>query len=361
MSMLGKVAIVGAGPIGCATAAHLAARGLTSAMWSPTGSRLEIAANGDKAHFSVVGALNGNVSVRWLTDLRSLADYDVVIVCIPGHFYREILPQVLPHLSNRQTVLVSGALSLVTLWLAEEAAKKEQQPLVGGWSTTATTAQFLSSGSLHLNELRSTIGVCGADEQRTSTLLATSEQLLGRRFVPEPNALAGALANINPIAHAAEVIPNLSRISKNESWSLFGFFGEEVARIAQRLDDERLAIASHFGFSLRSLKEHYHLSYHVPLGPLHSIAAAIEASGKSPLGPRTLEHRYIVEDMPFGLAFQEKLAALSGVPCPMHTSALTLLETVYGSDLREQNFLLTSLLSDADSSSSLLRHLRAAS
>lgn len=340
-----KVAILGAGPIGCATAAHMAAQGREAALWSPTGSRVRI--DNGKACFRTKGALDAEVCVDWLDDLGLLTDFDEIIICLPGNLYQNILPDALPHLRSGQTVLVSSALSLVTLWLSDQAQALGKRLRVGGWSTTATTAHFEADGRLHLNELRGAIGLSSARPEDGAALLQTSEHMLGARFVRDASPLASAIANINPIAHAAEVIPNLSRMVRGEDWPLFGCFGIEVGRLAQRLDDERLAIGAHFGFTLRSLAEHYHRSYHVPLGPLHEIAAAIEAAGKGPLGPKRLEHRYVLEDMPFGLAFQERLAQLAGIPCPAHSSALTVLEIVYDRDLRNANFLLDALLPDA--------------
>ena len=47
--MPSRVAIVGAGPIGCAAAAFLVQDGMAPAMWSPTGSRVQRQA--DRARF----------------------------------------------------------------------------------------------------------------------------------------------------------------------------------------------------------------------------------------------------------------------------------------------------------------------
>ena len=355
-----KTAVVGAGPVGCATIAHLIAGGQECAIWSPTGRHLNREAETGKARYAVRGNINRVITVDWLPGLDALSDYDVVLICLPANSYRDVLPRLISHLRDDQVVLISGALSLVPIWLSEEAEEQGHRPSIGGWSTTATTAHFNGDGSLHLNELRSTIGVSSVHPEQLPLLLQVSRTLLGDRFTPELSPLASSLANINPIAHAAEVIPNLDRIGRGERWPLFGCFGPEVARLAQRLDDERLAIAAHFGFTLRSLTQHYHESYHVPLGSLDEMAASIEAAGKGPWGPTTLEHRYILEDMPFGLAFQERLARLAHVPCPMHSSALDLLETVCGVKLRAQNYLLDSLLGDPETASKLLTRLSAA-
>ena len=62
-----------------------------------------------------------------------------------------------------------------------------------------------------------------------------------------------------------------------------------------------------------------------------------------PNGPITLRHRYVEEDMPFGLAFLEAMGAAAGVPTPAVSGALTLLGAASGQDLRAANWLLFEL------------------
>ncbi|WP_420224165.1 2-dehydropantoate 2-reductase N-terminal domain-containing protein [Pigmentiphaga litoralis] len=128
-----RVTIVGAGPIGCATAAALATRGHRVAMWSPTGRRLTLdaaspASSGPSraatARFTCTGALETPVHVDWLTDVRQVSDADVVIVCLPGNAYADVLATLAPHWRSGQQIHVSGALSLVSLWMADDAARR---------------------------------------------------------------------------------------------------------------------------------------------------------------------------------------------------------------------------------------------
>ena len=190
--------------------------------------------------------------------------------------------------------------------------------------------------------------------------LADCRALFGDRFAPADNLLASTLANINPIAHAAEVIPNLTRMDRAEAWPLFGHFTGVVANMAQALDRERLALAQALGFTLPTLAQHYSRSYHVPLGPLEDIARAIDARGAGPLGPARLAHRYVLEDVPFGLVFQERLARLLGVDCPLLSACITLLEAVYAESFRDRNYLLAELLPEGMSAEALLAACRSA-
>jgi opine dehydrogenase len=350
-----RIAIVGAGGIGCASAAYLVGGGYRPAMWSPNGTRMQ--RSGNTARFTCSGALSTTVDVTLLQSAEELASFDVVLICLPGNAYGDVLAPLADHWRSGQTLIVSGSLSLCPLWLADEARKRGKPVQAAGWGTTASTAHFQSDGTLRVNPLRNRIDVAAINaNEQTRPAVEICEQLFGPRFAAADNLLASALANINPIAHAAEVIPNLTRMEKGETWPLFGNFTPVVARLADRLDRERLAIAEAFGFSLPSLQQHYSASYHLPSAALETMAAEIDRRGMGPNGPNRLDHRYVIEDAPFGLVFMEALAGMASVNTPALSSSITLLETVYDRNFRGANFLVRALgLADTDASALRMR------
>ncbi len=228
-----SVAIVGAGAIGCATAAYLHDRGHHPMIWSPNGARMQ--RRGASARFTCTGALSTTVEVGLLRTPEELAAADVVLICLPGNAYADVLAPLAQHWRSGQTLIVSGALSLCPLWLAEEAHAHGLSVQVAGWGTTTTTAHFVPDGRLHVNPMRERIDLAVLDVgSGAEPAMQLCEGMFGSRFASADNLLAPALANINPIAHAAEVIPNLSRMDRGEAWSLFECFSTVVARLADR-------------------------------------------------------------------------------------------------------------------------------
>jgi opine dehydrogenase len=342
------VAIVGAGPIGRATAAYLAHHGTAVALWSPSGKSAQALTQGmahGRGRLAYEGELKGVAQIDILADAAELRTFDVVLIALPGHAYPAVLPQVIPHLHAAQTVIVSGALSLAPLWIHERAGKPGARPVVASWGTTLATARHIGAraDAVYINTLRSVFEVAAIPATASDQALALCRALFGDRFVAAPNILATALLNVNPVAHAAEVLPNLTRIEKRENWPLFDCLTPAAARIGEAIDAERQAIARGFGFHVRSIHEHTHLSYHVPLASYAEMAAAIHAKYGGPPGPVTLDHRYILEDVPYGLAFYEALACIVGVAAPNLSAAITLISTAYGRDLRRDNLLLAAL------------------
>ena len=104
-----KVAIVGAGAIGRATAAYVAHHGHTAALWSPSGRSTSgllkdaPAGNNGRGRLTYTGALEGAVDVDIIKEPREFAAADVVVITLPGDAYPEILPLILPHLHAVQS------------------------------------------------------------------------------------------------------------------------------------------------------------------------------------------------------------------------------------------------------------------
>ncbi|MGH8618508.1 MAG: NAD/NADP octopine/nopaline dehydrogenase family protein [Burkholderiales bacterium] len=364
-----KVAIVGAGAIGRATAAYLAHHGHAAALWSPSGrgtagllrEAQATGAGGQRGRLTYDGALTGVADVGVILDSREVADAEAVVIALPGDAYPGVLPKILPYLHAPQTVIVSGALSLVPLWLHERLRAAGTPPVIAAWGTTLGTARLGADrdhGRVQINTIRSRFEVAAIPAAAGAAALDVCRTLFGDRFRLVGNLLETALSNINPEAHAAEVLPNLSRIDKREPWMLFDCLTASGARLLEAMDLERLAVARAFGLTVRTVQEHYHLSYHVPLGGIADIAAAIHARYQAPPGPTSLDHRYVREDMPFGLAFFEALARVAGVATPLTSAAVTLLSAAVGQDLRAANPLLTDLAIEGAAPATLLARCR---
>ena len=340
-----RVAIAGAGPIGRATAAYLAHHGHSAGIWSPSGQGLAaLAADGKgRIRLTYEGALSGSVSVERISTPRALGEYEAVLIALPGHAYPAVLPGVVDALGRDQLVIVSGALSLAPLWIRSRMASRSEPAVVVGWGTTLGTARRTPTADVMLNTIRARFDMAAVPAASGASALETCRALFGDRFTLADNVLAVSLANVNPVAHAAEVLPNLTRIDRREDWPLFECLTASAARLCSALDIERIRVAAAFGERVRSIEEHYRLSYHVEGDDIAGIAAAIHAKYPDPPGPKTLEHRYVLEDVPFGLVYIEALARCAAIEVPHISSSITLLSSASGRDFRAANPLLADL------------------
>lgn len=364
---MARVAVVGAGAIARAYAVLLARHGHAAALWSPRGTGLhDVPASGSPgaswpaaAHVRLraEGLVSGDHDVAVLAGPADLAQAEVVLVAVPANAYAGTLPRIAPHLRDAQLVFVSGALSLAPLWLAEMAAAHGGRPTVAASGTTVATAR-VRDGGVAVNTVRTRVAVAALPRGAAPAVRTTLATLFGDRFDEAGDLLAVTLANINPVAHSAMALCNLTRMEYGEAWPQYHYLTPAVARLVEAMDRERRGIAAAFGHDLAPIAAHFQRSFDVPQDHLAEIAAELHRRRGGPPGPTTLDSRFVLEDVPFGLACNEALARVAGVPVPATSAAITLLSTLYARPFRDENPLLDALRLPATTPASLAARCR---
>ena len=342
-------AVLGAGGVGLGTAALLAQSGHQVALWSPSQQPGPVTLESQ-------GAVAGRFPVRATNDVAdAVAGADMVVVALPGWAHRTVLEAMAPVLQDGQTVLISSHASLGALHLHRLLAGRGCRAMVAAWGTTIVTGRRTGPHACTLSNIRTAVDMAAIPASRNEAAFAACRDLFGDRFVQRTNLLAIQLSNVNPQNHLAMLLCNLTRAERGEAWGNYWAITQAVGRLMEALDAERLALAREFGVAVRTVREHFHLSFGVPMAPVWEQAAMVHARGGTPNGPATLDTRYITEDVPYGIAVTEWLAGVAGVPAPLHAAGAALFCALTGRDLRAENDLLPALGLGGVSAAALLR------
>lgn len=343
-----RIAIAGAGAIARAYAAMLARDGHRVSMWSPRNGATDVA---DRVRAK--GLVEGEFPVSTSASAQPIESADAVLVALPATAYADTLPVIARHLRTSQTVFVSGALSLAPLWLAELAAANGATPLVVASGTTVATARTIEGG-VSVNTIRTRVSIASLPVRASRDALGAMTALFGDRFDLAQDVLAVTLANINPVAHAAMALTNLTRIEYAEAWPQYHFLTRSVARLVEAMDRERRSIAAAFGRDVLPIEAHFQRSFDVPQATLAEIAAELHRRRGGPPGPTTLDTRFVLEDVPYGLVFNAALARIVNADTRATDATVTLLSTLYGRDFASANPLVEALALGSASRDSLL-------
>ena len=336
-----RVGIIGAGAVGLGSAALLRQHGHAPLVWSPSLSKTPGPAS---IHSS--GAVSGDFEIEVASTLEQAgADAPAVLVCLPGWAHQHAFDRIGRVAAKGQTVIVSSHASLGGMYLRRASAAAN----VVAWGTTVVTGRRTDTLSCALSNLRAKVDAAGTAEG-----LALCRELFGDRFTQRDGLIAIQLSNVNPQNHLAMLLCNLTRAERGEDWGNYWGITPAVARLMEALDQERLALAAAFGVQVRTLHEHFHWSFGVPLASMAEMAAAVDARGGAPLGPKTLDTRYITEDVPYGIVVTEALGRMAGVPVPLHTAGIEMFNALQGVDFRAANQMLPSLGLDKMDKAALL-------
>jgi len=341
-----RVGIVGAGSIAFGTACLLEQMGHGAMLWSPSGERTKTLANG--AALTATGAIEGTFHPKVAADARELvAAADVLFVALPGYGHKFVFDAIAPFIHADQAVVISSHASFGALYLGRALAQRGVVVPIVAWGTTIVTGRQKGPAEVNVSTVRKKVDLATVPAARSAEGLALCQKLFGDRFVDRGSLMAIALSNLNPQNHMGIALCNLTRMERAEIWSQGQNVTPKVGALLEALDEERPAIAKALGLDVRTIFQHFHLSFHVPVSSISQMNQEMHAAGNGGAGPTTADSRYVLEDVPFGLVMTVKLGRLAGRPAELHESGIRIFSALYGRDFFAENDLLAAL--DVDS------------
>ena len=272
------------------------------------------------------------------TDLaRVLGAARQVHLLLPAIRHLELFEALAPHLrDDHQVVVWSG--NFGSLRLAEFLrARGGPSPLIGETSTVPYSTRVARPGEVHIQALATWILVAALPATRTAELMDACAPLWPGVVRPAVHVLQAAFSNPNTIVHAPPAILNLGRIERTQGD--FFVYAEgitpSVSRIVGALHAELGAVASAFGFQTWDYQPD---DFAPPASVVTAVfqgPQAIDELSRS-RGPSGARHRYLTEDIPYGLVPIGRLGRLAGVATPLLDALVTL-----GSAASEQDFWAT--------------------
>jgi opine dehydrogenase len=152
------------------------------------------------------------------------------------------------------------------------------------------------------------------------------------------SVLQTSLQNANPIIHPAVTLSNAARIEMTGGDFLFYEEGvsDSVGRLIEALDNERIEIGGAMSITIlpdpvMGMRQGYMLEANYGSGYR-------KAPGFLGIGAQTqLDHRYINEDVGYGLVFMSKLGQQVGVATPGIDAIINVASIVMARDYRAES------------------------
>lgn len=337
-----RVSILGAGAVAYGAAAYLSQAGHDPMLWSPSGKRTAELAAGKPLIATNAIELSFNPRIA-SSCADAIANADVVMIALPGYGHKFVFDAAAPHIREGQPIIISSHMSFGALYLSKLLAARCIRAPIIVWGTTLTTGRQLSLTAVTVSTVRQRVDLATVPASAAQEGHALCTELFGDRFVIRDGLLAIALSNLNPQNHLGIAMLNLTRMERGEEWDQSEHVTPTVGRLIEALDLERLAIANSFGLSVRTVQEHFSLSFHVPIGGVSDMNQAMYRQGHRGAGPKSIDSRYVLEDVPFGLLPTILLGRLVGIPAALHESGVAIFSAAFGRDFTQDNDLLPEL------------------
>lgn len=293
----------------------------------------------------------------------------LIVIAIPAHAHEYYLRTLVPLLEDGQVIHIftdNYASLLLRKYMKEMGCHKDV--VIGGWASAPYGTRIESVGGFrmpHVGVKYRAITLRGASQpmsdmesfmESTKYLPCMDAVTQGQGPAEGDTILDIGFSNINPVIH---VPASVLGVSAMENWSCI--YGKEpgtyslyshglcpsICRIQYQFYEEERAIARAIGiqvpayryesfFSRRSVLTQEYMGTDED-GKDNVVFPLDQPCDEGNVGPDSINHRYITEDIPVGCKIYHDLGVKFGVPTPIIDSMIVL-----GGAMHETNYFETS-------------------
>ncbi len=350
------MSIIGAGNGGCATAVDLTLKGFDVILCSAyvPSHILPLINKGGLEYSGSLG--EGFVNLRATIDIKqAIEDAQIILIVTPSPIHETYARMLAPLLTKKQIPIVlsgsstGGALHVYKI-LRE---KRVSEPIIGETDILPYAARLISSTHIKIyHKVKWRLFSCFPSQQ--SSGFYDDMKPLYPELELADNVLQTSLSNINAILHPPGMILNAGWIESTSGDFLFYSQGvtPAIAQVIAEIDGERVEILRKASLKPIGLVE---LLYRYGFSSIDSNSSVLESIRSSSTiseirSPNTLNHRYLIEDVGYGLVPMSLIAKIFGVKTQSIDSVINLASILNNIDHWEKGMTLEKLgLKDTDS------------
>jgi opine dehydrogenase len=357
-----SVAVLGAGHGGCAAAADLGRRGYTVRLHARSAERLApLRARGG---IEVRGIHTGLVPVALLTtDLaEAVAGADLIMLVVPSVAHEHYARALTPIIDGAVPLLINPGHTGGGLHLLHELRQSGYRGPLRSCETVTLTyiARMEAPAVVNIYSYTRRLRFAALPGRHAEELYALVQPLYPE-IVQATSVLETALSNLNAIFHPEGMIMNAGWIQHSGGDFLFyrEGFTDAVGRVTAAVDAERLAVAGALGIPAIPFIELFYQAGLTTRAARDSgnISRACRESepNRTIKSPASLDHRYMHEDVGYGLVPIAALGRLAGVATPTIDALVHIAGLAVGIDYARSGLTLERLGLAGKSPSELLR------
>lgn len=332
-----NITVIGAGNSGLAMAAHLSMEGHKVSLWN----RSEINISNLITHKTIKcsGAIEGNAIIHNVTTSISEAikDTELILITTPANSHSNLAVMLSKALERDVPIILNpgrtfGAINFL------QALKKNKckvTPRIGEAQTIIYTCRKTSEDSVVILSFKNNV-LLSEVEGNTEQLIKSLPCCLHNYFIPAKSMVETSLGNVGMILHCAPLLLNSGWTESTSNIYKYYYDGitPSVGKLIEKIDNERVKVSELLKYKVKTTKEWLQETYNVQG---ESIYECIQNNCiyKEIDAPLSLDHRYIYEDIPYGLVPLEKIGLSLGLEMKYTGLIINLAEALMEEDYRD--------------------------
>jgi opine dehydrogenase len=341
-----KFAVLGAGHGGKAIAAHLAIKGFTVNLYNRTFSKIQPIKK--MKGIELEGEINGfgklNIATNHIEE--AIKDVDVIMVVVPADAHYNIARVCAPYLTEKQIVVLNpgrtgGAVEFLNTIRKEG---NDRNVIIAEAQTFIYASRGMGPATAKIFRIKQAIPVAAIPSKKTEIVVRKLNNAFPE-FIPAANTIETSFNNMGAVFHPSITILNSSRIESTMGNFQFYIEGvtQTVARILEAVDRERVMVARKLRCAnIYTAIEWLSMAYNVVednlFDAIHSNPGYVGI-----MAPRTINVRYITEDVPMSLVPISEFGRAMGVKTNIIDSLIDIADIIFKKDFRKNGRNLSRL------------------
>ena len=276
--------------------------------------------------------------------IAAIKQSQVLFLVVPAFAQDVYFEDIVRHAPDGQVVVVEpgrfGALRLA--YMMKQINRAIDSIYITETSNFLYAAKTKGVGHIWLRGLKKQLHLA-AVPARTTTEALDVLQPLNHKYVAANHVLETSLTDFNPALHSITTLMNLARLESMGPYRTHGYgVTPQVGKLLDAADAERCAVAKAYHVPVRSMIDQLHENY--GLSGENAYETLVSAPVyRNQMTPDSAHHRYVSEELPYGLVPFLELGGLVGIQMPVSEAILSLGSVANGRNYRREGRHLSAL------------------
>ncbi len=318
--------VIGAGNGGLAMAGYLGLYGFSVNIWTRDNKKMEALA--DAGGIEVEGKIEGFGELNIISQdfQKAIEGVDIIMVVVPAGGHREIGEKLVKYAKPGQSIVLNpgrtgGALELFNLFRKQ--GKARDDIIYAEAQTFLFVSRKLGVHKVKIFDIKRSVPVSSVMSYKNPELIKKLRTAFPQ-FAPASDVLHTSLGNVAVMFHPGVMLLNTGWVENHGNFEYYlEGISPGVAKVLERVDEERTKIAEALGIVVPSVKDWLYFSYGSTGVDLYEAVQTTPAY-KGVMAPSTIHHRYILEDVPMSLVPMSSIGEKFGVETKCMDSLINL-------------------------------------
>jgi len=258
----------------------------------------------------------------------------VLLFCMPAYAHEAFTRACAPHIEAGQLLVFISYFGALRMSKLLEKLRPGVEVTLGEFLSCPYAGRKSGPNEAVIVKRKERLPFATFPGRRTADALGILNQLFDD-LSPGKTCLETSINNVNPWVHVAGVILNVGWIEATKGGFSFYTDGKTpaVKDLECALEDEKIEVTQKLHLrAIRTpelVKELYRSVLHETDGSIHRTKHKVQNT------PQHLEHRYLLEDVPYGLVPVASIAQEFDLPIPALDATIKIASIVTQKDLRE--------------------------